>query len=240
MPVLQIQTVTAAASSPSLPQGTAFVKDTGWTPRAVDTTFNMVVGSNDIPSRAIGNGIGESNGGVQNLPRFMESWDNGKVATNIQGSFIQFGRSVYSTAPYIPILDPEALKATPVDQLRSLFDSPPNPPSPAPAITYTGGTPRPLYRTDNGGNRIPFFSPPARNWGYDLGLLSQPPDLFTRKFTTPPSKRTPDEYFREVSRDDEWVQTLLCSFIDDGTGTTQAVTSKLRPTDSFCKDKAGA
>lgn len=240
MPVLQIQTVTAAppaASSTSLPEG-AFVKDTGWTPRAVNTTFNMVVGSNDTPSRAISNDIGESNGGVQNLPRFMESWDNGNVATNIQGSFIQFGRSVYSTAPYFPILDPAAMPAQ--LKLRSLFDSPPNPPSPAPAITYTGGTPRTLYRTDNAGGRVPFFSPPARNWGYDVGLLSQPPDLFTRKFTTPPSKRTPDEYFREVSRDDEWVQTLLCSFIDDGTGTTQAVTSKLRPTDSFCKDKAGA
>jgi len=231
MPVLQIQTVTAAASSPSLPIGTAFVKDTGWTPRAVNTTFNMVVGSNDTPSRAIGNDIGESNGGVQNLPRFMESWDNGKVATNIQGSFIQFGRSVYSTAPYFPILDPAAMPAQ--LKLRSLFDSPP------PDVSKAN-TPRTLYRTDNAGGRVPFFSPPARNWGYDLGLLSQPPDLFTRKFTTPPSKRTPDEYFREISRDDEWVQTLLCSFIDDGTGTTQAVTSKLRPTDSFCKDKAGA
>ncbi|MEG4424796.1 MULTISPECIES: hormogonium polysaccharide biosynthesis protein HpsA [unclassified Microcoleus] len=248
MPVLQIQTVTAApaaASSTSLPQGAGIVNATGWTPKAVNTTFNMVVGSNDTPSRSLGNGIGDFNGGMQNLPRFMESWNSGQISTNIQGSFIQFGRSAYNTAPYIPILDPTAPQQAAPLKLRSLFESPPNPPSPAPVITYTGGTPMPFYRTDNGniagkGGRIPFFSPPARNWGYDVGLLSQPPDLFTRKFTTPPSKRTPDEYFREVSRDDEWVQTLLCSFIDDGTGTTQAVTSELRPTDSFCKSKAGA
>ncbi|MGB8686441.1 MAG: hormogonium polysaccharide biosynthesis protein HpsA, partial [Microcoleus sp.] len=244
MPVLQIQTVTAppaAASSTTLPTGTNIVGKTGWITRAVNTTFNMVVGSNDTPSRSLGN-VGDFNGGLQNLPRFLESWDSGAVSTNIQGSFIQFGRSAYNTAPYIPILDLAATQqTTSLTKLRSLFDSPPNPPSPAPpAVTYTGGVPKASYRTDVGNGTLPFFSPPARNWGYDLGLLSQPPDLFTRKFTTPPTKRTPDEYFQEVPRDDEWVQTLLCAFIDDTAGTTKAVSSNLRPTDSFCKSKAGA
>ncbi|MEG4444751.1 hormogonium polysaccharide biosynthesis protein HpsA [Microcoleus sp. AT9_B5] len=243
MPVLQIQTVTAApaaASSSSLPEGTGIVRATGWITTAVNTTFNMVVGSNDTPSRSFGN-VGDFNGGLQNLPRFLESWNAGAVSTNIQGSFIQFGRSAYSTAPYIPILDPAASQQTAsATKLRSLFDSPPISPSPAPpAITYTGGVPRALYRTDAGAGSLPFFSAPARNWGYDLGLLSQPPDLFTRKFTTPPTKRTPDEYFQEVPRDDEWVQTLLCAFLDKD-GTTKAVTGNLRPTDSFCKSKAGA
>ncbi|MEG5036376.1 hormogonium polysaccharide biosynthesis protein HpsA [Microcoleus sp. AT3-D2] len=243
MPVLQIQTVTAppaAASSTSLPEGTGIVRATGWITTAVNTTFNMVVGSNDTPSRSLGN-VGDFNGGLQNLPRFLESWNAGAVSTNIQGSFIQFGRSAYSTAPYIPILDPAASQQTAsATKLRSLFDSPPISPSPAPpAITYTGGVPRALYRTDAGAGSLPFFSAPARNWGYDLGLLSQPPDLFTRKFTTPPTKRTPDEYFQEVPRDDEWVQTLLCAFLDKD-GTTKAVTGNLRPTDSFCKSKAGA
>ncbi|WP_377480201.1 MAG: hormogonium polysaccharide biosynthesis protein HpsA [Microcoleus anatoxicus] len=249
MPVLQIQNVTAADSTE--PTGVDIVIKTGWIPQANNTTFNMVVGSNDSPSRALGNGVGDFNGGMQNLPRFMESWNSGQVSTNIQGSFIQFGRSEFSTAPYIPVIDPGAMSALAAQavpattansiQLRSLFDSPPTDPPDA-------TSPKPFYRTDNAnlagkGGRIPFFSPPARNWGYDLGLLSQPPDLFTRKFTTPPSKRTPDEYFREVSRDDEWVQTLLCSFIDDATtATTPAIdiTNKLRPTDSFCKFKAGA
>ncbi|MEG4516608.1 hormogonium polysaccharide biosynthesis protein HpsA [Microcoleus sp. AT9b-C5] len=243
MPILQIQTVTAApaaSSSTSLPEGTNIVRATGWITTAVNTTFNMVVGSNDTPSRSLGN-VGDFNGGLQNLPRFLESWNSGAVSTNIQGSFIQFGRSAYNTAPYIPILDPAASQQTAsATKLRSLFDSPPISPSPAPpAVTYTGGVPRALYRTDAGAGSLPFFSPPARNWGYDLGLLSQPPDLFTRKFTTPPTKRTPDEYFQEVPRDDEWVQTLLCAFLDKD-GTTKAVTGNLRPTDSFCKSKAGA
>ena len=80
----------------------------------------------------------------------------------------------------------------------------------------------PYYRTSNasitiGGTvvgRLPFFIPPLRDWGFDVGLLSQPPDLFTRKFTTPPSTPTPAEYFREVGRDDEWVQTLMCGVIE--------------------------
>ncbi|MEG3932516.1 hormogonium polysaccharide biosynthesis protein HpsA [Microcoleus sp. T3_B1] len=243
MPVLQIQTVTAApaaASSTRLPEGAGIVRATGWITTAVNTTFNMVVGSNDTPSRSFGN-VGDFNGGLQNLPRFLESWNSGAVSTNIQGSFIQFGRSAYNTAPYIPILDPAASQQTASGtKLRSLFDSPPISPSPAPpAVTYTGGVPRALYRTDAGAGALPFFTPPARNWGYDLGLLSQPPDLFTRKFTTPPTKRTPDEYFQEVPRDDEWVQTLLCAFLDKD-GTTKAVTGNLRPTDSFCKSKTGA
>ncbi len=241
MPVLQIQTVIAApgaSASVNLPPiaSTDIVTNTGWIPRAdANTTFNMVVGSNDTPSRAMDNGIGDFNGGMQNLPRFLESWNSGIISTTIQGSFIQFGRSAYSTAPYTPILDPKALPAAPIDnKLRSLFDKPPVNPFLNTAV------PRPSYATDNAGGRVPFFSPPGRQWGYDVGLLSQPPDLFTRKFTTPPSKRTPDEYFREVSRDDEWVQALLCSFIDKD-GTTKAVTNTaLRPTNNFCIKKAGA
>ena len=223
MPVLQIQTVTAApaaASSTSLPGGTNDVAATGWMPKAVKTTSNMVVGSNDTPSRAIGSGVGDSNGGVQNLTRFLESW-SGKIGSVIQGSFIQFNRSAYSTAPYIPILNPDGpQQIAPLTKLRSLFGT-----SPIPSFTtinYTGGTPLPYYRTSNssitiGGNvvgRLPFFMPPQRDWGFDVGLLSQPPDLFTRKFTTPPSTPTPAEYFREVGRDDDWVQTLMCGVIE--------------------------
>jgi hypothetical protein len=251
MPVLQIQTVTeapVASSSIGLPEGTGPVKATGWITRATPTTFNMVVGSNDTPSRSLGNGVGDFNGGVQNMPRFLESWSDGSkaISTKIQGSFIQFGRSAYSTAPYTPIIDPAAPQQSDPLKLRSLFDKPPteavtgsalSPSTPAP-VTYTGTAPIAFYRTDNGsilnkGGRIPFFSAPDRSWGYDVGLLSQHPDLFTRKFTTPPSKRNPDEYFREVPRNDEWVETLLCAFLDKD-GTTKAVNSSLRPT-KFCE-----
>jgi hypothetical protein len=236
MPVLQIQTV-AAAGSPLI------MKNTGWMPRAVETTFNMVAASNDTPSRAMGNGFGDFNGGLQNLPRFLENWYDGAQETpaNIQGSFIQFNRSAYSTAPYQPILNPRAPQQVDLEtKLRSLFDAPPSgavatlgtlsPPTPTPVtVSYPGGVLDYLYRTDNssvppavvpgGGGRTPFFSPPTRNWGFDVGLLSQPADLFTQKFTTPPSTPTPNEYFREVARDDEWVKTLMCAELAASPGT---------------------
>jgi len=254
MPVLQIQTVTeapAAASSTSLPGGSDVVAATGWIPRAVRTTSNMVVGSNDTPSRALGSGVGDSNGGVQNLTRFLESW-SGNIGSVIQGSFIQFNRSAYSTAPYIPILNPDSPQQTaPLTKLRSLFESPPtealtplNPPTPAPvSVTYNGGAPLPYYRTSNasvtiGGTevgRLPFFLPPLRDWGFDVGLLSQPPDLFTRKFTTPPSTPTPAEYFREVPRNDEWVKTLMCGVLEANTATnaTETLTTAERTANCF-------
>ncbi|MTJ12949.1 hypothetical protein FJR11_10170 [Anabaena sp. UHCC 0187] len=54
------------------------------------------------------------------------------------------------------------------------------------------------------------YLPPNRQWGYDVALLSQSPDLFASKLVfTPPD--LPDEYFREVGRDDRWVQQLLCA-----------------------------
>ncbi|WP_217360033.1 hypothetical protein [Anabaena sp. UHCC 0253] len=54
------------------------------------------------------------------------------------------------------------------------------------------------------------YLPPNRQWGYDVALLSQSPDLFASKLVlTPPD--LPDEYVREVGRDDKWVQTLLCA-----------------------------
>jgi hypothetical protein len=52
--------------------------------------------------------------------------------------------------------------------------------------------------------------PPTRQWTYDVGLLSQSPDLFSQKLVTI-SSELPNEYFREVSRDDEWIKTLLCA-----------------------------
>lgn len=56
----------------------------------------------------------------------------------------------------------------------------------------------------------PVNNPPTRQWSYDVGLLFQSPDLFASKLAvTPPEP--PDEYLREVGRDDTWVQTLLCA-----------------------------
>jgi len=227
VPVLQNQTVAAAGSSNTVLQ-------TGWIPRAVaaGTTFNLIVGSNDTPSRALGNNVGDFNGGLQNLPRFLESWDT--IDTNIQGSFIQFNRSAYSTAPYLPILDPAAPQQTALNtRLLSLFAEPQLATPPLlpllPNPFFIPNPPEAGYRTPAGGipggtglGRIPFFTPPRRNWGYDVGLVSQSPDLFTQRFTTPPTKSTPDEFFREVPRNDTWVETLMCAQLDAGAGTSGA------------------
>jgi hypothetical protein len=58
--------------------------------------------------------------------------------------------------------------------------------------------------------KAPFYQPPTRAWGYDVGLLSQTPDLFSRRIALPEAG-TPNEFFREVSRDDPWVRGLLCA-----------------------------
>ncbi|MEG3986377.1 hormogonium polysaccharide biosynthesis protein HpsA [Microcoleus sp. S28C3] len=252
LPVLQIQFVAPEPDStnttttiPKGGQGQIVVKKTGWIPRGIATTFNMILAANDTPSRTLTPSIGDFNGGLQNLPRFLENyWISDTLpptATDIQGAFIQFNRSAYSTAPYTPILDLGSPQQTNANtRLQSLFDNrvppaAPVPPGPARAVvTYKEQPPDPLYRTDNAtvsvpgafGGRLPFFNPPTRNWGYDVGLLSQPPDLFTQKFTTPPSRPSPDEYFREVSRDDDWVKALMCSKLAANPTTANATSSR--------------
>ncbi|WP_193198343.1 hormogonium polysaccharide biosynthesis protein HpsA [Nostoc sp. MG11] len=69
--------------------------------------------------------------------------------------------------------------------------------------------------TGNNGT-APFYIAPTRQWGYDVGLLSQSPDLFAQKLVRTPDD-LPDEYFREVGRDDAWVKTLLCAKKADDT-----------------------
>ncbi|KAB8332263.1 hypothetical protein SD80_020340 [Scytonema tolypothrichoides VB-61278] len=59
-------------------------------------------------------------------------------------------------------------------------------------------------------NRSPFFTQPNRFWSYDTALLSQSPDLFSLHFTTPATNK-PNEFYREVGRDDAWIETLLCA-----------------------------
>ncbi|MCC3507191.1 MAG: hypothetical protein JGK23_31765 [Microcoleus sp. PH2017_19_SFW_U_A] len=240
MPVLQTQVLTnttATGAAPPAPTGaTDVASNTRWLPRPTNTSQNLILVAGDTPSRAISSTAGDSNGGLQNLPRFVENWGPppaSGVATashNIQGGFFQFNRSAYSTAPYTPILSvipsdvlplPVVAPNLPNRALQSLF---------AFSNAPTGYTAPPAsYNTSIGAGRIPFFSPPTRNWGYDVGLLSQPPDLFTQRFTTPPVTPKPAEYFREVSRDDDWVKTLMCGVLENG-GT---VATSSRPQGTF-------
>jgi|JFJP01.1.fsa_nt_gi Tfp pilus assembly protein PilX len=226
VPVLQLETTTGTAATPTTntqaDRGTSWlmIPDNGPTGNKV-TPYDVVMGTGDVPSRKIGT-IGDFNGGLPNLARLLENWQEKTV--KISGSFIQFQRSKYATAPYFGVFTTNA----PAQQQ-------------APQIFNTGDK---VYKTSSTNGQTPYFSQPQRNWGFDVGLLSQSPDLFAQKLTTPPSDSQPAEYFREVSRSDEWVQTLLCAKeVDDATGeptTTNAVqNTSIRPTKSFCKKYTG-
>ncbi|WP_293356202.1 MULTISPECIES: hormogonium polysaccharide biosynthesis protein HpsA [unclassified Microcoleus] len=221
MPFLQIRNVSATATNPA---GGLTSRVTGWISQAENTTFNLLMATGDTPSVNINGAVGDQNGGLQNLPRFLENWNGGSFTTNIKGSFIQLNRSAFSTAPYQSILAATPPGSVAADNIKSVFGL-----STAPSLLPPGSFAN--YNTPGAG-LFPYFTPPNRNWGYDVGLLPQPPDLFTQKFTTPPSRSQPAEFFREVPRNDEWVKTLMCGIRDDGTvsgGTTPATSS--RPTD---------
>ena len=72
--------------------------------------------------------------------------------------------------------------------------------------------------------------PPIRNWSYDVGILRQSPDLLAQKLIADTSD-PPNEYFREVDRDDPWIQNLLCAKND--TNTSYIIDKNQRP--SMCQ-----
>ncbi|MEG4577837.1 hormogonium polysaccharide biosynthesis protein HpsA [Microcoleus sp. N3A4] len=239
MPYPQITgVVEVPIGQPKYPDSAA--QGTGWVSHALaaGTTFNLIVGAGDTPSRALNNESGDFNGGLQNLPRFLEIWSDGSNTTNatIRGSFVQQNRSAFSTAPYQPIL-PAGFPANSPDRLATLFALSPNPadqPTPIANDVPNENSQLSITRYNIQGATIPYFTPPKRDWGFDVGQLSQPPDLFTQRFTTPPRKTEPAEYFREVGRDDKWVQTLMCAELAaDG---TPAVTGTFKP--SVCPPPA--
>ena len=76
----------------------------------------------------------------------------------------------------------------------------------------------------------PKSTPPIRNWSYDVGILRQSPDLLAQKLIADTSD-PPNEYFREVDRDDPWIQNLLCA--KDNTNTSYIIDKNQRP--SMCQ-----
>ncbi|MDE5070536.1 MAG: hypothetical protein O4806_01125, partial [Trichodesmium sp. St5_bin8] len=215
IPVLQnyLPTETPEETQAALPSENNTTLNNGprWLTRASgDTIFNLIVGSGDVPPRP-----GESNGGLQNLPRFLENWakdKNNNFTAKITGSFMQLSRSAYATAPYPHLLD----------EGSSYFG-------------YLGSYKINNYVIDESGSRVGYFLPPDRNWGYDVGLLSQPPDYFSQLLSGEDSSGKPDRYYREVSFDDRWVKTLLCSKVidDDGNFVENATPDGYRP-EAFC------
>ena len=172
---------------------------------ANNTTYNATFVSGITPSRP---NPAESGAGLHNFVRLIEQWqpDGNKKTISIAGNFIQTGDSKYATAPF--------QAADPNQNIGFFFNSNSN--------TYLKGTKQNkkwVYRTNNGDGRAPFYRFANRAWGFDVGILSQSPDLFAQRFTSPPVS-DPDEFFREVGRDDLWVQTLLCAAeADDNTYT---------------------
>ncbi|MEH2170361.1 MAG: hormogonium polysaccharide biosynthesis protein HpsA [Nostoc sp.] len=213
-PVLQLQVTTVAPQDQgyaSLAGLSSLVKNTRWLSQASATTFNLVVAAGDSPAR-VGPNTYEINGGLHNFVRFLENWDG--VDANINGSFIQFKRSIYATAPFQAFVrpgpttapattaDPNFTDTASLAKNNSIFFR----------VLHSA---RPGYTSDstyvtNPSGEAPFYMPPNRNWGFDVALLAQNPDLFAQRFVTPAAD-PPNEYFREVGRDDLWVKTLLCA-----------------------------
>jgi hypothetical protein len=223
VPVLQLQNPTATpASGPNTNQQTLENQErfTQWLARATDdTTVNIVMATGDTPSRPeTPTQKADSNGGVANLPHFIENWQQRTAAndriTNISGSFIQVKRSNYATAPWWHTFNKTNAGAAPAGG----------------PFNYPQG-----YRSGISDGKAPYFAPPLRQWGFDVGLLSQSPDLFSKQFSLSFVDK-PNEFFREVGRDDDWMETLLCAKPINlrGSVTAQAaINNDQRPT-TFC------
>ncbi len=196
-PVLQLQaprnTTSGSTKTLTIADGDKGNR-TYWQQQATDAgnTFNLVLASGDTPGRP-----NEGNGGLENLPRFLESWNAGSKArpAKISGGFIQTKRSEYATAPFETLL-PDTLEGT-MGEDAGIFGR------------------KQLYEHDNSEGKLPYYNQPDRPWGFDVGLLTQQPDLFAEQFTVP-SISPPNEFFQEVSRDDKWVEVLLCAGQADG------------------------
>jgi len=214
-PVLQLQATTATLPNTqdyaSLDSGsTSLVKNTRWLSKASETTFNLVIAAGDTPTR-VGSSTYEINGGLHNFVRFLENWNG--VNANINGSFIQFKRSIYASAPFQVFVRPGPATAPATWTSIDVND-----------ISATGNnsifirrlsSQRPGYTSDStfttsAAGEAPYYMPPNRNWGFDVALLAQNPDLFAQRFVIPATD-PPNEYYREVARDDLWVKTLLCA-----------------------------
>ncbi|MBE9037708.1 hormogonium polysaccharide biosynthesis protein HpsA [aff. Roholtiella sp. LEGE 12411] len=162
--------------------------DNNWLQRATETTFNLAAAAGDTPARPT-----EDNGGLHNFVRFIENW-NWAPNADFTGGTVADAFKARISGSFIQFK-------------RSAYATGP---------FSTSLTADYEYPIKGNNNRTPFYLAPTRQWGYDVGLLSQSPDLFAQKLVRTPDD-LPDEYFREVGRDDKWVTTLLCAKDPKGT-----------------------
>ncbi|MEH2457286.1 hormogonium polysaccharide biosynthesis protein HpsA [Nostoc sp.] len=149
----------------------------------------------------------EDNGGLHNFVRLLENW-------NPTGGT---GNAVVAT-----------INGSFIQRTRSAYAT-------APLFAYLIGSSLTSYPVSNSSGQVPFYIAPIRQWGYDVGLLSQSPDAFSQKLAITPNNK-PNEYFREVGRDDTWVQTLLCARKSpyDATTASYAIDADQRPSTTIC------
>jgi hypothetical protein len=214
VPVLQIHTPTGSpADSPNLPElGEA--QDQTWMQKPIgnETPFNLVMAAGDSPSRDIGFSnapVTEFNGGMPNFINTLEDWRriSNNATVRISGSFIQLKRSAYATAPFLSLLTPSKTKTTP----GSLFQDYPQ------AYRTTNNQASGLPNLPAQPGRTPYYYPANREFGFDVAILSQLPDLFSQQITTP-SAGEPNKFYREVGRDDAWIKPLLCGVVGKASG----------------------
>ncbi|MEH2015576.1 hormogonium polysaccharide biosynthesis protein HpsA [Nostoc sp.] len=124
----------------------------------------------------------EDNGGLHNFVRFLENWN---PTSDLNAAI------------------PAIINGSFIQRTRSVYAT-------APFVAFLNGSSLAAYPIANSSGQVPFYLAPKRQWGYDVGLLSQSPDAFSQKLAITPDDK-PNEYFREVGRDDAWVQTLLCA-----------------------------
>jgi hypothetical protein len=236
LPVLQLNVPNASGGSDNIsqpnprfesgingtPEGTSTDRKGQWTIRPRSTEINVYFVAGSTPSR---NGvpyqvsttrfneteftppapdatpnIGETGGGLANFVRFIENWQG--LSAKITGGFIQNTKSRFATAPFVP-----APLISGVADTTTIFLNP--------AFPGTGQTDGRsisgfnLQYMSRIPNRIPYYTAPIRLWGYDVGLLTQQPDRFAERFAVPIPGA--NEYFREVTPDDPWVEALLCA-----------------------------
>ena len=214
-----------AASNGNNPSGgdcdgeSCFVLWTRWLQRANDphvapspsvneTNINMVAVAGQGPVRIQpATARNEDGGGLHNFIRTLESWGGStssgglsNAVLRINGSFIQTKANNFATAPFFPLLNDDDID---IEGEYLFIDR-------QGYKTATGGLPLAGF---GGGSSalgaLPYYTAPQRQFGFDVGLLTQPADLFAEQFTVEKAE-SPKEFLREVSRDDDWVEALMC------------------------------
>lgn len=200
-----------------------------WTQRASATKVNIYFVAGNTPSRsyvpyttsatAVSAGASiftaETGGGLHNFVRFMENWRGQTL--NISGGFIQNTRSVFATAPFSSTAPYTSLSLSGCysgltyatrntcietsSDMQTWFTNPNAVSDPLSNFSK--------YYQSATVQSIPFYAPPVRKWGFDVGLLVQQPDLFAQRFSQ--ALPNPNEFFREAPKTDPWVQTMLCA-----------------------------